>query len=164
MVLWGVSCSRTSNVSIHATLEHRSGLLLSNRLHCTRYPPFPITLKRFVLHRRVKGVTLPYLVLTRCIHERVNSTPPISLFPDLVCLTPKVIITRSILKKTRKITLLAKARGMIPKNVVTAPSITEGPTSPMASAMRASLGILGSYSVPEWNGGKCEGRQDISPS
>lgn len=59
-------------------------------------------------------------------------------------LTPKVMMTRNILKNTRKIALLAKASGMIPRNVVVAPVITDGPISPKAFAIRASLGMLGS--------------------
>lgn len=51
---------------------------------------------------------------------------------------------RNILKKTRKITLLANTSGMIPRKVVVAPTITEGPISPRALAMRVSLSTLGS--------------------
>lgn len=54
------------------------------------------------------------------------------------------------LKTVRNITLFAKARGMIPRNVVTASSITEGPTSPITSAIRASLEMFGSCGAPGW--------------
>ena len=71
-------------------------------------------------------------------------------------LTPKEIMTRNILKKTRKITLFAKASGMMPRNVVAAPIITEGPISPKASAIRSSLGMLGSCCTPGYQNREAE--------
>ena len=56
-----------------------------------------------------------------------------------VSLTPKTIIKMNILKKTRKMKLLANAIGMIPKKVVAAPSMTDGPTSPNAFAIWTSF-------------------------
>ena len=55
------------------------------------------------------------------------------------------MMMRNILKKTRKIALLAKARGMMPRNVVAAPSMTEGPISPRAYAIRRSFAMFGSW-------------------
>ena len=60
-----------------------------------------------------------------------------------VSLTPNAIIKMNILKKTRKTKLLANAIGRMPKKVVAAPSMTDGPTSPRAFAIWASLGVAG---------------------
>ena len=65
------------------------------------------------------------------------------------------MMMRNILKKTRKIALLAKARGMMPRNVVAAPTMTEGPISPRASAIRRSFAMLGSWGLAaggRWSG------------
>ena len=62
------------------------------------------------------------------------------------------MMMRNILKNTRKTALLAKARGMMPKNVVAAPTMTEGPISPRASAILASFGVLGSWFCPSEEG------------
>ena len=59
-------------------------------------------------------------------------------------LTPNVMMTKNILKNTRKMTLFAKALGMMPRKVVIAPTTTDGPISPRARAMRKSLAIVGS--------------------
>lgn len=64
-------------------------------------------------------------------------------------LTPKEMMTRNILKNTRKITLLANASGMIPRNVVAAPTITDGPISPSALAILTSFDVFGSYKQTE---------------
>ena len=74
-----------------------------------------------------------------CIEWEKRTITCFSLF-----LTPNEIMMRNILKKTRKTTLLANASGTMPRKVVAAPTMTEGPISPMASAMRASLGMFGS--------------------
>ena len=59
-------------------------------------------------------------------------------------LTPNVMITKNILKNTRKMTLFAKAMGMMPRKVVIAPTTTDGPISPRARAIRKSFAIVGS--------------------
>ena len=52
-------------------------------------------------------------------------------------------MSMNTLKKTRNTKLLAKAMGMMPKKVVAAPTVTEGPISPKALAIWSFLGIAG---------------------
>lgn len=49
---------------------------------------------------------------------------------------------RNILKKTRNMALLAMDKGKMPTKVVAAPSMTEGPISPMVAAIRTLLDTL----------------------
>ena len=58
-------------------------------------------------------------------------------------LTPKLMIMMNNLKKTRNMKLLANAMGMMPKKVVAAPTMIDGPISPSALAIRASFGMAG---------------------
>lgn len=58
--------------------------------------------------------------------------------------TPNPMMMINILKNTRNTWFRAKAIGMIPKNVVVAPTTTDGPISPIPSAIRTSFGVLGS--------------------
>ena len=58
-------------------------------------------------------------------------------------LTPKLMIMMNNLKKTRNMKLLANAMGMMPKKVVAAPTMIDGPISPSVLAIRASFWMAG---------------------
>lgn len=86
-------------------------------------------------------------------------------FVEALRLTPNPMMIRNILKKTRKTWLAANAIGMIPRNVVAAPTTTDGPISPSPSAIRTSLSLLGScnifFGIEQWGWGT--GRGDATP-
>lgn len=60
-------------------------------------------------------------------------------------LTPNEMMRMNSLKKTRKMKLLANAIGMMPKKVVAAPTMMDGPISPNARAILSSFGVAGSW-------------------
>ena len=83
-------------------------------------------------------------VLKQDITEGKKSTKPANKHRRLAAfLTPNEMMRMNSLKKTRKMKLLANARGMMPKKVVAAPAMTDGPISPNARAIRSSFGIEG---------------------